>query len=462
MSGLHSSSALQAWPHIHIVGDQCPLCEQTIPNDRLEDVDKRIQARDRQMRAEADARVNAEVQSVRAQGEAALEAAKAQFAAREETARKDGEARAVASFEKQIADSAAAVKAAAERQANLEVELAQSKEAIAQTIEKMNADFAKKAEAVRLEGRAAAVAEMDATLSEAREGKAAAEAKVAEVETQKAETEKKMSALQASHEETVKTRTAEVREAMEKANMEAVNAERAKNFEEKLKLEEMVADLQRKLQNKTTEELGEGAEVDLYEVLKAEFPNDDIQRVGRGKPGADIIHKVRHNGAVCGTIVYDSKNHKQWRSEFVTKLRQDQIAAKAEHAVLATHVFPKDRKQLHINDGVILANPARAVVIAMILRQQVLQVHCLKVSNEERASKTEELYAFITSDRFGQFLSAINTTTAQLEALQVAEKKSHENNWKKQGELFRSIIRNCAQLDEEVARIIGTAPTSAS
>ena len=118
-----------------------------------------------------------------------------------------------------------------------------------------------------------------------------------------------MSALQASHEETVKTRTAEVREAMEKANMEAVNAERAKNFEEKLKLEEMVADLQRKLQNKTTEELGEGAEVDLYEVLKAEFPNDDIQRVGRGKPGADIIHKVRHNGAVCGTIVYYSKNH---------------------------------------------------------------------------------------------------------------------------------------------------------
>ena len=69
------------------------------------------------------------------------------------------------------------MKAAAERQANLEVELAQSKEAIAQTIEKMNADFAKKAEAVRLEGRAAAVAEMDATLSEAREGKAAAEAK---------------------------------------------------------------------------------------------------------------------------------------------------------------------------------------------------------------------------------------------------------------------------------------------
>lgn len=462
MAGLHSSSALQAKPHFHIAGDQCPLCEQSIPNDRLEDVNKRIAAKDRQLRAEADARVNAEVQSVRAQGEAALEAAKAQFVAREEAARKDGEARAVASFEKKMAESAESVKAATERGANLEAELGRSKQALTATVEKLTADFAKKEEAVRTEARAAVVAEMSATLAEVRDGKAAAEAKVAEVETQRAETEKKISALQASQEEVIKARVAEAREAMEKATTDAVNAERAKNFEEKLKLEGLVDDLQRKLQNKTAEELGEGAEIDLFDVLKAEFPNDDIQRVGRGKPGADIIHKVRHNGAVCGTIVYDSKNHKQWRTEFVTKLRQDQIAEKAEHAVLATHVFPKDRKQLHIDNGVILANPARAVVIAMILRQQVLQVHCLKVSNEERTSKTEELYTFMTSDRFGQFLSAINRGAKQLEALQVAEKKAHDSNWKKQGELFCSIIRNCAQFDEEVARIIGTAATEAS
>jgi hypothetical protein len=229
-----------------------------------------------------------------------------------------------------------------------------------------------------------------------------------------------------------------------------------------MKLEGMVADLQRKLQNKTAEELGDGPEVDLFEILKAEFPSDDIQRVGRGKPGADVIHKVRHNGAICGTIVYDSKNHKQWRTEFVTKLRQDQIAEKAEHAVLATRAFPKDAKQLHIDSGVILADPARAVVIAMLLRQQVIKVYSLAVSNNERASKTEELYSFMTSDRFGQFLSTVTRGTEQLEALQAAEKKAHESTWKKQGELFRVIVRNCAQFDEEIARIIGTAPVEAS
>jgi hypothetical protein len=285
--------------------------------------------------------------------------------------------------------------------------------------------------------------------------------KAAEIEAGKAATEQKLAELLAAQEDTINARIVEAREAMEKAKTDAVNAERVKNFEEKVKLEGLVADLQRKLQNKTAEELGDSAEIDLFEVLKAEFPTDDIQRVGRGKPGADVIHKVRHNGMVCGTIVYDSKNHKQWRTEFVTKLRDDQIAVRGEHAVLATHAFPKDKKQLHIDNGVVIANPARAVVIAMLLRQHLVQMHSLKVSNTERASKTEELYSFINSERFRQFLSTITRGVEQLEALQVAEKKAHESSWKKQGELFRTIVRSCAQLDEEVARIIGTAPACA-
>jgi hypothetical protein len=392
-----SSPVLSPRPHAHLSGDHCPTCDQPIPNDRLDEVNNRIAAKERLLRAEVDARAKAEIQAVRAQGEVALQALTAQLAEREQVARKDGEMRAAAAFEKRMAEHAET-----------------------------------------------------------------AAAKLAEIEAVRGETERRLAELLATQEETVNGRVAEAREAMEKVKTEAVNAERSKNFDEKMKLEGMVADLQRKLQNKTAEELGDGPEVDLFEILKAEFPSDDIQRVGRGKPGADVIHKVRHNGAICGTIVYDSKNHKQWRTEFVTKLRQDQIAEKAEHAVLATRAFPKDAKQLHIDSGVILADPARAVVIAMLLRQQVIKVYSLAVSNNERASKTEELYSFMTSDRFGQFLSTVTRGTEQLEALQAAEKKAHESTWKKQGELFRVIVRNCAQFDEEIARIIGTAPVEAS
>src|ERR1700740_894306 len=58
-------------------------------------------------------------------------------------------------------------------------------------------------------------------------------------------------------------------------------------------------------------------------------------------------------------LVYDSKNRTAWRNDYVDKLARDQIAAKAEHAVLSTLKFPADAKQVHVQDGVIIANPAR-------------------------------------------------------------------------------------------------------
>jgi Uncharacterized protein conserved in bacteria (DUF2130) len=92
--------------------------------------------------------------------------------------------------------------------------------------------------------------------------------------------------------------------------------------------------------------VGEGAEVDLFEALKKEFPDDDIVRVAKGAAGADIIHKVMHNRKECGTIVYDSKNHLVFRNDHVTKLRSDQLAQRAEHAILSLRKFPATKSQL--------------------------------------------------------------------------------------------------------------------
>jgi hypothetical protein len=308
----------------------------------------------------------------------------------------------------------------------------------------MTAEFAEKSETFRQEGRTAAAAELNAKVGEALSGKLQAEQKLA--------------AMEAAQEEVVQTRMAEVREAMTKDKQETLNAEQAKNFQVTQKLQNTVDDLKRQLENKNSAELGEGAEVNLYEVLRAQFPKDIITRVGKGKTGADIIHKVMHNDMHCGTIIYDSKNHKKWLNDHVTKLRTDQRAEKAAHAILSTHAFPKDRSQLHIDNGVILANPARAAVVAMLLRDKLVQLHCLKVSNEERSRKTDELYALMTSDRFNLFLTTVTRSASQLEAIQEDERKTHDKVWRKQAELLRSVIRACAEFDQDIGRVIGTAP----
>jgi len=281
---------------------------------------------------------------------------------------------------------------------------------------------------------------------------------VADAQAKNAELEGKLATLSEQYETTLNERVGSLRENMEKAKDDAVNAEKAKAFEENEKLSNKVNELQRALEKKTNEELGEGAEINLFEALKKEFPDDRIERVTKGAPGADILHSVMHNGRECGTIIFDSKNHKAFRNAHVTKLLEDQLKAKAEHAILSTSAFPDGTRQLHMQDGVLLANPARVVSVVTLIRRHLLQAHTLRLSSADRESKTAALYAFITSERYTQLLSLVDAHADELLAHQVKERKWHDAAWKKEGELIRSIQKAQTELSNEISCIIGTAP----
>ena len=87
--------------------------------------------------------------------------------------------------------------------------------------------------------------------------------------------------------------------------------------------------------------------------------------------------------------------------------------------------FPGRARQLHRQDNVIIACPARVLAVAEILRGHVIQTHDLRMSNEEREEKTAALCAFVTSERCGQLLDSVETLIAKLEEIDVAEKKAH-------------------------------------
>jgi hypothetical protein len=319
-------------------------------------------------------------------------------------------------------------------------------------IDKMKQETAARESIVRQEAVTSAEAAMKEKLADFELAKIDAETKAATAEQQ-------VLTLQETHEAQLFQRLQEQREALEQAQTEAINAEKSAAFEEKMKLSAKIEALQRTVDKNTAEELGEGAEIDLFDRLKTHFESDRIERIKGGQPGADILHVVIHNGKDCGKIIYDSKNHDAWRYDFVTKLAADQMAAKAEHAILSTRKFPAGERQLHVKDGVILASPSRVVALIQIVRQHLVQTHTLRLSNEARTQKTAALYGFITSERCTDLFARIDTHTDDLLEMQVKEKKGHELMWKRQGELLRSVQKVRAELRNEIDSIIGTAET---
>jgi hypothetical protein len=317
-------------------------------------------------------------------------------------------------------------------------------------IERVTQDADARVLTARREAALAAENASQLRIADAEQARATAEAK-----TVFAEDQNKL--LQEAHGVQLEERLKELREAMAGEQISAVNAERSAAFEKELKLSTKVEELQRALDSKTNEELGEGAEIELYDELRGQFDGDKIERINPGQPGADILHTVVHNGRECGSIIYDSKNHNAWRNEFVTKLAADQMHAKADHAILSTRKFPKGARHLHVQDGVILAAPSRVAALVQIIRQHIISMHTSRLSDEARSQKTAELYALINSGRFRDILKRIDTNAEKLLDLQLREKKAHDALWKTQGELLRSIQRVHAEVTNEIDMIIGTA-----
>lgn len=373
--------------------DRCPWCGHAVPHEKFEEIRKQIAAKERKRVQEIERRLKKAHDLKMAEAEASATA-------------KVGEIRK---------RSAAA-------------------------IEKANKAAARRVDAARKEGR--------------KESQTAFEAKLSEAEKAKVAAERRLAAQKASQEKVLNGRLQEQRQVLEKDKSKALNTERAKAFKERQKLEEKLGLLQRQLQKKTADELGEGAEVDLFDALKETFVKDDVQRVKRGEEGADIIHNVIHKGRDCGCIVYDSKNRAAWRNSYVTKLRRDQLAAKADHAILSSRVFPAGVRQLHVKDGVIVCNPARVVTLVQVIRSHLVQMATLRTSNQAREHKMARLYEFITSDRCAQLLDQIDSLAEALLEVDVSEKKTHDATWSRRGELIRSIQQTQGELSSEIDQIV--------
>jgi hypothetical protein len=269
--------------------------------------------------------------------------------------------------------------------------------------------------------------------------------------------QKEIAALRAAQDTAIELCVVERTATLKEERDAAILAERTRSFEETQALRQKLEDLTRKLEGKSAHELGEGSEIDLFEQLRDAFQDDRIQRVPKGVNGADVIHEVVHNGRVCGKIIYDAKNRDSWQNGFATKLRADKLAQAADHAILSSNKFPKDKSQIHTQDGVIVANPARVLVIAEILREQIVRMHELRASKEAREEKTVALYAFVTSDHFKQLVEQVEAQAGKMLELDGKEQEAHRRIWDQRGKLIRTIQKTRADLTFEVDRIIGTA-----
>jgi hypothetical protein len=244
------------------------------------------------------------------------------------------------------------------------------------------------------------------------------------------------------------------RQALEKDKSNALLKQQSEHNRERESYQRKLKDVEQKLQKKSANELGDAGEIDLFEALRDAFQGDKINRVPKGQPGADILQEVLYKGEVCGRIVTDVKVRQGWQNAYVTKLRKDKVEANAEHAILATTVFPAGKKDLYIESDVIVASPGLVVYITGLLRQAMITMHIKSLSLSERSNKMSQLYNLITSESYRKRFAEAERLTLDVLDLDVQEKKDHDIVWRKRGTMATRIKGVLRDIETDVAAVV--------
>ncbi|MCY3973876.1 MAG: DUF2130 domain-containing protein [Candidatus Dadabacteria bacterium] len=226
-------------------------------------------------------------------------------------------------------------------------------------------------------------------------------------------------------------------------------------------LNKQINELQRKGEQGSQQLQGEVQEVAIESWLKEKFPADSIKEVKKGQTGADCLQTVRNNlGQDCGTIYYESKRTKTFQKSWLSKFKSDMQNKKATIGVIVTETMPSDMERLGQKDGIWICSFDEFKGLCSVLRESIIQISTVAVSQKNKGSKMEMLYGFLTSSEFRLQVESIVEGFSTLKTNLDSEKRAMNRVWKEREKQIEKVISSTTNMYASIRGIAGNAVQS--
>lgn len=223
-------------------------------------------------------------------------------------------------------------------------------------------------------------------------------------------------------------------------------------------MQRQIEELKRRAEQGSQQLQGEVQELVLEEALRARFPFDLIEPVAKGVFGGDVVQRVvGAGGQPCGSILWETKRTKAWSDSWLTKLRDDKRAAKADLALLVSHTLPKDLETFDLVDGVWVTGPKCAMAVAMSLREALILMSTTKLAGEGQQTKMAMMYDYLTGAGFRHRIEAIVERFTEMNEDLDRERKTMTKMWAKREQQIQAVVTSTAGLYGDLQGIAGKA-----
>ena len=218
------------------------------------------------------------------------------------------------------------------------------------------------------------------------------------------------------------------------------------------KQQDRIKNLETQLKNQTTPQL-EGLlyEDKLIEALQKEFPKDKFTHTGKG---GDILHEVIFEKAVRGIIIYECKRVGHWNSKHAEQAFNARVQRKADYAILVTNAAKKGTSGFFIEKNVIVVNPGGVLAIANILRDQIVRMAQLKLTQAQKDEAVEKTLQYLQGAEFKNALETVIRKTVEMYEDLKKECHDHVKTWKKRHDCLKSVYIHTAQVQTKTTALI--------
>ncbi len=221
-------------------------------------------------------------------------------------------------------------------------------------------------------------------------------------------------------------------------------------------LMKQVQELRQKLEQGSQQLQGEVMEGEIEDRLKTAFSSDHISPVPQGTRGPDLIHKVRNPGGIdSGVIAWEVKRTKEWRDEWIDKLKGDLVNYNAEIGIIVTKALPRDISTFGVKNGILVANFETAVPLAVIARMNLIELARQRRLGESSNETKDILYRYLTSTQFRQRVEAVAEGIVRMKGDIESEKRSMERQWAKRTKEIEKAMGNISGMFGDLQGIMG-------
>jgi hypothetical protein len=217
-----------------------------------------------------------------------------------------------------------------------------------------------------------------------------------------------------------------------------------------------IEELKRRAEQGSQQLQGEVLELSLEGFLKEQFPSDEILPVPKGVHGSDVVQKVRDSsGSECGVILWESKRTKNWVGGWLSKLRDDQRAAKAAQAILLTEAMPEGCETFGCIEGVWVTSRACLLGVATAVRTALVEVASANRAIQGRQTKMEVLYNYLAGPEFRNRIQGIVESFVTMKEDLDGERRAMDRIWAKRQKQLERALTNTSGFYGDLQGIIG-------